>query len=88
LFKLRDDCELAALVHGMLRSHLNWSGMNQLKSVSYYIMRIRIKCTPRQNTVRITKSKNRRWAQYVGRMGEIRKAYRDFVGKIGANRKT
>jgi hypothetical protein len=40
-----------------------------------------MKDIPRQHIIRIIKTRNRGWAQHIGRMGENRKAYKDFVGK-------
>jgi hypothetical protein len=86
--KSRDECKIAALVHGMLGPHLHSIGMKQLKAATHYIMSRRMKDIPRQHIIRIIKTRNRRRAQHIGRMEENRKAYRNFVGKKAANRKT
>jgi hypothetical protein len=38
------------------------------------------------NIIRMIKSRRMRWAVHVGRMGEMRNAYRILVGKPGGKR--
>lgn len=50
-------------------------------------MKIFINCYASPNIIVVIKSKRIVWAGHVGRMGEMRNAYRIFVGKLKGRHK-